>query len=156
MKVKDLRAPKKEGAGCLIFCRETDKFLLIERSEYVPVPNTWSLPGGSVDPGETPEQAAKREVYEEIGFDLEDRPLKLIYVNEVHAPRFKFYTYACTIKHEFKPKLNYESSDYIWCDLDNMPDHLHWGVTQLINHDQSAEILKKFIDHEKTISRNNE
>ena len=153
MKANDLHTPKKEGAGCLIFCRETDRFLLIERSEYVPVPRTWSLPGGGVDPGETPEDAARREVSEEVGFDIGVHPVKLIYTNETHAPRFKFYTFACTVKHEFKPTLNFESSNYKWCDLSDMPEPLHWGIKQMINHDKSAKILKKFVDEQKDQAR---
>jgi len=154
MKAKDLHSRTKEGAGCLIFCRETDCFLLIERSEYVPMPNTWSLPGGGVDYGETPETAARREVWEEIGVDLRDNTLKLIYTNEVHAPRFKFYAYACTVAQEFEPTLNYESSNFSWCNLDNLPEPLHWGMNQLLNNDNAAKILKKFVDDEKDTARN--
>lgn len=36
-------------------------------SSLTAVPGTWSLPGGGVDPGETPAQAVVREVFEESG-----------------------------------------------------------------------------------------
>jgi len=153
MKAKDLRPKTKQGAGCLIFCRSTDRFLMIRRSDLVPVANTWSLPGGSVDHGETPEQAARREVMEEIGYRLTDQPLRLIYTNETHAPRFKFYTYAATVGDEFQPTLNWESSDHTWCDLDNLPAPLHWGMSQLLAFDQAAEKLKSFVDAEKNRHR---
>jgi 8-oxo-dGTP pyrophosphatase MutT (NUDIX family) len=149
MKVNDLKVSKKEGAGCLIVCSDTDRFLLIQRSEYVPVALTWSLPGGGVDLGETPEEAARREVFEEIGFDLSNMSLHLIYTNEVHAPRFKFYTFACVVDKEFEPKLNYESAAWVWCDFDNMPEPLHWGVSQLINNDKAGKRLKNIIDSSK-------
>lgn len=36
-------------------------------SELTAVPGTWALPGGGVDPGESPAQAVEREVFEETG-----------------------------------------------------------------------------------------
>jgi ADP-ribose pyrophosphatase YjhB (NUDIX family) len=145
MKAKDLSWQYKAGSGCLIWSLEGDQFLLIRRSEYVPVSNTWSLPGGRVDPGETPRDAARRETYEEIGFDIGRRPLKLIYKNETHAPRFRFFTYACIVDKMFEPTLNWESSDYLWCDISNLPENLHWGVEQMVNSDRAAKSLKGFI-----------
>jgi len=34
-------------------------------------PPVWTLPGGGAEPGETPEEAAVREVREETGYDVE-------------------------------------------------------------------------------------
>lgn len=50
-----------EAAGGIV--RNTnEEYLLIYRHE------TWDLPKGKIDPGETPEEAAVREVREECGF----------------------------------------------------------------------------------------
>ena len=149
MKATDLKSPRKEGAGCMLVSLDTNKFLLIQRSQHVPAPMTWSLPGGGVNDGESPDSAARREVMEEIGFDLGDRPLGLIYVNEVHAPRFRFYTYAAAVDKEFDPTLNWESMDHKWCNLDDLPAPLHWGLSQLLSHARAGKKLANFIDKRK-------
>lgn len=41
---------------------------------------TWELPGGTVDPGDTPDQAARREVLEETGLGVSDP----IYLGNFH------------------------------------------------------------------------
>lgn len=43
-----------------------DRVLLIQRA-YAPYQHYWTLPGGRLDPGETAEQCAAREVMEELG-----------------------------------------------------------------------------------------
>jgi ADP-ribose pyrophosphatase YjhB (NUDIX family) len=44
--------------------------LLLIRRGHDPHRGRWTLPGGRVDPGETPEQAVVREIREETGLDV--------------------------------------------------------------------------------------
>lgn len=145
MKLKEFERTYKIGAGCLLLSRDTENFLLIQRSEYVSTPNVWGLPGGKLDENETPEFAAKRELYEETGINCQSTPLSLIYTNEVHAPRFKFYTYACIVDTELVPKLNWESSDFVWCNMSSLPTPIHWGVSQLLHNNIAGNLLKRLL-----------
>ena len=147
MKAGDLTLETKSGAGCLLFIPENKKFLLLQRSDFVPMPLTWCLPGGGVEQNESPEAAAKREMFEETGFSVTN-PMHLIYTNETHAPRFRFFTYASFIPRVFTPKLNWESQNYAWHTIDDLPTPLHWGLNQLFNSERAAKKLKKLVDEQ--------
>ena len=51
----------------LIPVPEPGHVTLVRQFRYAVNSSLWELPAGSVDPGETPEQAARRECHEEIG-----------------------------------------------------------------------------------------
>jgi mutator protein MutT len=46
------------------------RFLIGQRGADVPLPGLWEFPGGKVEPGETPQQAAVRECREETGLNV--------------------------------------------------------------------------------------
>ncbi len=52
------------AVGAVVF--KNDKVLLIQRGQP-PAQGQWAIPGGSVKLGETLEQAAEREIFEETG-----------------------------------------------------------------------------------------
>jgi ADP-ribose pyrophosphatase YjhB (NUDIX family) len=145
MKVRELDQTTKIGAGCLFVCKTSQRILLVKRSDYVASPNTWSLPGGRGNQYETPSKTAKREVFEEINYDLTNKILRLIYTNEIYVPTFKFFTYAYLVDKEFEPKLNWESSDYIWADKHDIPQPLHWGMKQLFKNAAAMKRLSRYI-----------
>lgn len=68
------RRPGQSGepvvcAGAVI--RDADHRLLLVRRGRPPALGSWTLPGGRLEPGESPADAAAREVREETGLDVE-------------------------------------------------------------------------------------
>ena len=78
------------NTSAVIVLNETGQVLLLRRGKTAPwEPGKWSLPGGVIDPGETPEQAAIRETYEEVGIRINQiKKLKVIDSGEGWAVAF--------------------------------------------------------------------
>lgn len=59
-----------EASVC--FCEFHDTILLLKRHPQKWCGNSWNLPGGKLEPGETPVKAALRETFEEAGLILSE------------------------------------------------------------------------------------
>mgnify|MGYP003507324320 FL=1 len=55
------------GAGIILLNRNNEVLLLLRDNKIdIPFPNMWDIPGGKVEDGESPEQALRREMTEEM------------------------------------------------------------------------------------------
>ena len=46
------------------------KYLACRRSQYKSLAGLWEFPGGKVEPGETDQDALRREIHEELGVEI--------------------------------------------------------------------------------------
>ncbi|HEY2509607.1 MAG TPA: NUDIX domain-containing protein [Polyangiaceae bacterium] len=68
---------RAEGAEAQVFLRSAARVPLILRDGFgVEEGNLWELPAGLIDPGETPREAAAREIEEELGFKVRAAELR--------------------------------------------------------------------------------
>lgn len=103
-------------SGRALFMRRSDK-----ASDHQ---GEWCCPGGSIEAGETPEQAAHRETQEETGYPLGD----LTRIDDDDG----YVTFRSNVDAEFLPKLNEEHIEYRWASLDAPPEPTHPGVLGML------------------------
>jgi mutator protein MutT len=92
-------APKFKVVSC--FVEYNGQILLLHRQDHKPQGNTWGVPAGKVDDGETIGQTMVREIQEETGFELP--PAQLSYFGRVYV-KYPDYDF---IYHMFHAKLDH-------------------------------------------------
>jgi mutator protein MutT len=83
--------PKTSGARCVI---SYDREILLIRNTYGQ--QNWTVPGGRIDTGETPEEAVRREVQEEVGITLGEVRFIGRFVTTQEYKRDTVYVFAAT------------------------------------------------------------
>ena len=76
-----------------VFCVVENRVLSIELEDPTTHKRFWSFPGGAIEPGETPEEAAIRETLEETGYAV--TLTSPVFVNQ-YLFRWNAKIYNCT------------------------------------------------------------
>jgi mutator protein MutT len=80
-------------AGIILMNPEGEVLLQLRSTDERLYPDCWTLPGGKVEEGESPEQAILREVKEELGWDLRDHSLFKVIVENPPDETVERYIY---------------------------------------------------------------
>lgn len=102
------------------------KILMGNKAKDVgPYPNTWRLPGGGVEEGESLEEAMRREIKEETNLDVAS--LDKINLDEDEEPdkngemtHYTFHTFR--VETNGKEKISDEFPELIWVDKTKLRD----------------------------------
>lgn len=116
----------RPGVGVGVIVKKDDKILLQKRRGSHGE-GTWSLPGGHLEYGETPEQTAAREAKEEVNVDIINAVVVGL-TNDINAGENKHYI-TIFVEADYaggEPKINEPEkiSDMRWCTWDKLPQPL--------------------------------
>ena len=128
------------GAGTLL-TKNDDSILLIHRTDN----DTWGIPGGALELGESLEEAAKREMYEETNLEITDLKLFDIFSGEDYYYKYPngdevYNVVAIYTTDNYKGKIladGIESQDVRFFNIRSLPENIN-PVDRLV--------LDKFVD----------
>jgi len=122
------------AVGVWFYAINTQRYLYLMRDDPKH-PNTWGLPGGRMEPGETMIESIKRECDEELGAMpdyIKLVPLEKFTTADQH---FAYHTFFCTVSKEFVPLLNHEHTGWAWLASGIWPRPMHPGLWSTVNFD---------------------
>jgi 8-oxo-dGTP diphosphatase len=91
---------------------------LRDDKEGIAFPGKWGFFGGAIEPGEVPEDAARRELAEEIGYHANE----LVRLGSGIIPQVEVlsHAFACPLEVEMDALVLTEGMDMAWFDLDEL------------------------------------
>lgn len=129
------------GATVFAFDKSKEKLLFVKRRD-VPV---WVVPGGGIEKGETPREAAIRETKEESGYDI--KILREVAEYTYKGKNKKNYIFEALVIGG-KATLSNESKEISFFDIKNLPELRHPSISEWLEdlNKRSKMVIRREID----------
>ncbi|MDK9778370.1 MULTISPECIES: NUDIX hydrolase [Vibrio] len=102
--------------------------------------NTWATPGGHLELGESIEECAKREAFEETGLVV-DSIEKLTFTNDIFEKEGKHYVTLFVLASCGSGEPQVAEPDkckqWQWCELNNLPEPLFLPLSNLLKESRN-------------------
>lgn len=129
-----------------VILKYRDKFLLCKRNENQSHANQWFIPTGKIERGETPREAAVRELYEETDFELTENDIDFVGTipvieNGAKSDKYFIYVFISELSDEILPDLDAASDghEHSKCGYFSFKETKKLGLESNLR-----EILKKY------------
>lgn len=113
------------------------RILLMKRSKSSLEGQTWGVPAGKIEPGESPLQAAVRELMEESGIQVSFSQVTEVGTLYVQKPRGSYIYHMFQVHLNQPPTviLSLEHTQYVWANAQEINTlHLIGGGKAALNH----------------------
>jgi 8-oxo-dGTP pyrophosphatase MutT (NUDIX family) len=127
--------------GVWFYAMDTQRYLYLLRDDPKH-PDTWGLPGGKIESGETMLGAMQRECQEELGFVPEYIKLTPLEKFTSVDGIFAYHTFFCSVANEFVPCLNDEHTGWAWIASGRWPKPMHPGLWSTVNFDAVRDKIR--------------
>lgn len=97
---------------------EDHKVLLVQQRKASAY-GLWGLPGGHIEPGETPKEAVLREIQEELGLPLQQCTPLGVFREQVEEGTLELHTFTGAISGEISIP-EHELMAYEWIDVNSL------------------------------------
>ena len=131
-----LMRPRTRGVKVMLFSPSGEIMLI--RNTYGQS-DLFVIPGGGIRPFENPEQAARREIREELGCELAGLTLLSIHFTAVEGKRDTIYLFKATIVGEPRPD-RVEVEEAAFFRLSDLPPTLSPASARRIQEHEGARI----------------
>lgn len=134
----------KVGVGVAVFIVRDDGKFLMGKRQNAHGHDTWSIPGGWMEFGESWSDSAKREVIEETGLTISE-PIEFVAATNNYFPDDQQHSNTIWLKTKYiggEPKIT-EPDKFIeqaWFNLDSLPDPLFKPWHDLLKQNISLDI----------------